>query len=122
VECSETLLFLAGESVQGRIAIDRGSLPMLKTVVASDEFKEGAPDNHGYYKTWMDRDDHHHWQNGHPGWWEWYEAFTAADSAFAGQVSGEEGMLQIIKTSDRALSNSYEAYVRWKDWVRTLTP
>ena len=121
-ECTETLLFLAGESVQGRIAIDRGSLPMLKTVVASDEFKEGAPDNHGYYKTWMDRDDHHHWQNGHPGWWEWYEAFTAADSAFAGQVSGEEGMLQIIKTSDRALSNSYEAYVRWKDWVRTLTP
>ena len=120
-ECTETLLFLAGERVQGRIATDRGSLPMLKTVVASDEFKAGPPANHGYYKTWMDKEDHHHWQNGHPGWWEWYEAFRAADSAFAGDVSADEGMSRVIDTSDRALKNSYEDYVRWRNWVEALS-
>ena len=121
-ECAETLLFFAGPEVQGRIAIDRGSLPMLKTVITSDEFKAGPPDNHGYYKTWMDKTDHHHWQNGHPNWWEWYESFRAADPPFIGDMSIEQGMQHIIDTSDRVLENTKEEYDSWKGWIEALPP
>ena len=121
-ECTEVLLFFAGDLVQGRIAIDRGSLPMLKTVVESDEFKAGPPDNHGYYKTWMDKTDHHHWQMGHPNWWEWYESFRAADPPFIGDMSIEEGMQHIINTSDRVLENTKEEYDSWKAWIDALPP
>ena len=122
-ECAETLLYFAGPQVQGRIAIDRGSLPMLKTVVESDEFKAGPPENHGYYKTWMDKDDHHHWQNGHPNWWEWYESFRAADAPFVdNNVSIEEGMQKIIDTSDRVLEDTKEEYDSWKAWIDALPP
>ena len=110
-ECAETLLFFAGPEVQGRIAIDRGSLPMLKTVITSDEFKAGPPDNHGYYKTWMDKTDHHHWQNGHPNWWEWYESFRAADPPFIGDMSIEQGMQHIIDTI-RPCPRKHEGGVR----------
>ena len=121
-ECTETLLFFAGPLVQGRIAVDRGSLPMYKSVVESDEFKAGPPENHGYYKTWMDKTDHHHWQNGHPNWWEWYESFRAADSPFIGDMSIEEGMQHIIDTSDRVLENTKEEYDSWKSWIEALPP
>ena len=121
-ECTEVLLFFAGDLVQGRIAIDRGSLPMVKSVVDSDEFKAGPPENHGYYKTWMDKTDHHHWQNGHPNWWEWYESFRAADPPFIGDMSIEEGMQHIIDTSDRVLENTKEEYDSWKVWIEALPP
>ncbi|MYA60433.1 MAG: carbohydrate ABC transporter substrate-binding protein [Chloroflexi bacterium] len=121
-ECTETLLYFAGPEVQGRIAIDRGSLPMLKTVIESDEFKAGPPENHGYYKTWMDKDDHHHWQNGHPNWWEWYESFRAATPPFIGDMSIEEGMQHIINTSDRVLEDNKEEYDSWKAWIDALPP
>ena len=121
-ECTETLLFFAGPEVQGRIAIDRGSLPMLKSVIQSDEFKAGPPQNHGYYKTWMDKTDHHHWQTGHPSWWEWYESFRAADPLFNGDMSIDEGMQRIINTSDRVLENTKGEYDEWKAWIDALPP
>ncbi|MCY3958232.1 MAG: ABC transporter substrate-binding protein [Chloroflexi bacterium] len=121
-ECTEALLYFAGPAVQGRIAVDRGSLPMLKTVIESEEFKAGPPANHGYYKTWMDKTDHHHWQNGHPNWWEWYESFRAADPPFIGDMSIEEGMQHIIATSDRVLENTKAEYDEWKAWIDALPP
>ncbi|MCY3896637.1 MAG: hypothetical protein OXG17_09250 [Chloroflexi bacterium] len=121
-ECAEILLYFAGPEVQGRIAIDRGSLPMLKTVIESDDFKAGPPENHGYYKTWMDKTDHHHWQNGHPNWWEWYESFRAADPPFTGLMSIEQGMQRIIKTSDRVLEDTRQKYDSWKSWIEALPP
>ncbi len=119
-ECTETLLFFAGEDVQGRIAIDRGSLPMIKTVVDSDEFRAAPPENYGYFKTWMDKTDHHHWQNGHPNWWEWYESFRAADATFIGDMTVEEGMQHIINTSNRVLEDTKEEYDSWKAWIEAL--
>ncbi len=121
-ECTETLLFFAGPKVQGRIAIDRGSLPMLKSVIHTDAFKAGPPENHGYYKTWMDKTDHHHWQTGHPNWWEWYESFRAAAPLFSGEMSIEAGMKRIIDTSDRVLADSRRAYDSWKSWIEALPP
>ena len=121
-ECTETLLFFAGEQVQGRIAIDRGSLPMLKTVIESDEFKAGPPENHGYYKTLMDKTDHHHWQMGHPNWWEWYESFRASNKAFILEESVEEGMQRVINTSDRVLGDTKEEYDTWQAWIEALPP
>lgn len=121
-ECAEILLYLAGPEVQGRIAIDRGSLPMLKTVIESDDFKSGPPENHGYYKTWMDKTDHHHWQNGHPNWWEWYESFRAADPPFSSLMSIEQGMQRIINTSDRVLEDTRQKYDSWKSWIEALPP
>ena len=121
-ECTETLLFFAGPQVQGRIAIDRGSLPMLKSVIQSDAFKAGPPQNHGYYRTWMDKTDHHHWQTGHPNWWEWYESFRAAAPPFSGEMSIEAGMQRIIDISNRVLADTRQAYDSWKSWIEALPP
>ena len=70
----------------------------------------------------MDKTDHHHWQNGHPNWWEWYESFRAATPPFIGDMSIEEGMQHIIDTSDRVLENTKEEYDEWKAWIDALPP
>ena len=96
---------------------------MLKTAITSNEFKAGPPENHGYFRTWMDKTDHHHWQMGHPNWWEWYESFRAADApSVDANVSVEEGMQEIINTSDRVLEDTKEAYDAWQAWIEALPP
>ena len=119
---AEALPFFVGPLVQGRIAIDHGALPIDKTVVESGSFEAEPPENHGYCETWMDKTDHHHWQNGHPNGWEWYESFRAAVATFIGGMSIGEGMQHVVDTSDRVLADTKEEYDAWKVWIEALPP
>ncbi|MBM4438404.1 MAG: extracellular solute-binding protein, partial [Actinobacteria bacterium] len=122
VEASTTfVLFFADELVQGRIAIDRGSLPMVKSIIAGKEMAAPPPENHGtYYKKWMDQKGNHHWQNAHPAWWEWYAAFDASAKGFAGAETAEQSIRTVIKASDDVLAKTKKQYDEYKKWLGTL--
>ena len=44
-QATTLIIFLAGEVVQGRVAIDRGSIPVLKKLQTGPEYLKGPPDN-----------------------------------------------------------------------------
>ena len=117
----EVLMFFAGEEVQGRIAVDRGSLPLLKSVIESPEQEASPPENHGMYKQWMDKVGNHHWQNAHPAWWEWYQAFEAPQKAFNGEETPEQSIEAVITISDGVLAETQAQYDEYKTWIGTLS-
>ncbi len=90
---------------------------MYKSVIELDEFKAGPPENHGYYKTWMDKTDHHHWQNGHPNWWEWFDGWRGgADRSFIGEATLEEVREALMAASNNILESQHDVRLDYKAW------
>ena len=118
-ESVEVLLFFAGEEVQTRIAIDRGSFPMYKAVLDSPEFAAAPPENHVYWKRVTNRTNHRHGQSSHPGRVEIIRA-AGWDAMINGEESLDEGIPKLIAAKDRVLQNELERYNEIKAWAEAL--
>ena len=114
------LLFFAGEEVQTRIAIDRGSFPMYKAVLDSPEFAAAPPENHVYWKQVTNRTNHRHGQSSHPGRVEIIRA-AGWDAMINGEESLDEGIPKLIAAKDRVLQNELERYNEIKAWAEALS-
>ena len=113
------MLFFAGEEVQTRIAIDRGSFPMYKAVLDSPEFAAAPPENHVYWKQVTNRTNHRHGQSSHPGRVEIIRA-AGWDAMINGEESLDEGIPKLIAAKDRVLQNELERYNEIKAWAEAL--
>ena len=120
-EVVELLMFWSGPEVQGRIGVDRGSMPIRKDVIQSKEFHSGPPDRHDMWATYLhDQLDPRSRQFMHPDWAEWWSSFRDASDIMTGDVSVDEGIAQRQQKSDRILKAAAEDYEGMKAHVRGL--
>ena len=89
----ELINFFVGPGVQGRIAIDRGSLPYNKEAIASAEMAAGPPTNHGLWNDQAQRTDHRHLQWAHPNWSELWSKYKW-DKTILGEEDGRRRPLK----------------------------
>jgi multiple sugar transport system substrate-binding protein len=103
-QATALIIFLAGEVVQGRIAVDRGSIPVLKKLQSSDVYLKGPPEQMrqvalnlgsaeiqtpGYIK----------------GWEGWHEAYLqATEKAFTGEVAAQPALRNAVTAADAVLA------------------
>ena len=118
----EWMLFMAGPVVQERIAIDRGSTPVLKEIFDGAAINAGSPDNYGtlHVKLMAERDDQRNWQGAHPHWWEWAAWWGAADPGFAGEETADESMARMIEVSDKVLTRTKDDYDAYEAHIKSL--
>lgn len=84
-EAIDLILFLGGPTYQGRVAIDRGHLPMHRGVFDSDEAKAPPPEGMHWLKHYADVDNvNRHLMMALPAWWEMYEWRKTPDAAYLG--------------------------------------
>ena len=123
-ESVELVMFMAGRDVQGRIAIDRGSVPVRPDVLASPEYAAGPPENHAMMKAYLDQPDMRSAQMGTPAWREWQSGGSPSVKNPAvillGEVSVEEGTKQVLKSADAILQENLEEWQEFRDWQRGL--
>ena len=119
-ESVEVVLFFAGEEVQTRVAVDRGSFPMYKNVLDSPEFAAAPPENHTHWKTIVNSTGHRHGQSSHPARVEIIQA-AGWDTMINGEETVEEGVPKLIAAKDRVLANELHRYDALKTWVGTLS-
>ena len=118
----EVVMFWAGPDVQGRVAVDRGSLPMFKDVLTSPAFEAGPPENHGLFRTYVEEDPNPRSQQlGHPAWLEWWEAWFAPSEILNGEQTVDEAMGKRVEQSNLVLEQSAEAYQELKDYIAGLS-
>jgi len=121
VEASaQFVLFMAGPEVQGRIAIDRGSMPLRKEVHASPEMAAGPPERHNMWKEYLDQPDARHRQMAYPAWLEWINSWRNVDAAHAGDLTIDELMERSLTRADRVLSENAEAYQELKTYIANV--
>ena len=118
----EWMLFMAGPVVQERIAIDKGSTPVLKEIYDGDVINAPPPDNYGtmHIKLMRERDDQRNWQGAHPHWWEWAAWWGAADPGFVGEETAEQSIERMVTTSDKVLQATKEDYDAYEAYIKTL--
>ena len=84
-EAIDLILFLGGPTYQGRVAIDRGHLPMHRGVFDSDEAKAPPPEGMEWLKAYADVGNvNRHLMMALPAWWEMYEWRKTPDAAYLG--------------------------------------
>lgn len=121
VEASaQFVLFMAGPEVQGRIAIDRGSMPLRKEVHASAEMAAGPPERHNMWKEYLDQPDARHRQMAYPAWLEWINSWRNVDAAHAGDLSIDDLMERSLARADRVLEDNAEAYQDLKTYIANV--
>ena len=103
-QATSLIIFLAGEIVQGRVGVDRGSVPVLKRLQTSPEYLQGPPENMrqvslnlasaeiqtpGYIR----------------GWEEWIGAYRPEiDKAFTGEVAAQQALRNAVTAADAVLA------------------
>ncbi len=103
-QATSLLIFLAGEVVQGRIAVDRGSIPVLKRLQTSPDYLKGPPDNMQQIAINL-RDPDIQTPGYIKGWDEWRPATrNAADKAFTGEVSAQQALQEAVRAGDAVLA------------------
>ena len=117
---TQFVLFMAGPEVQGRIAVDRGSMPLRKDVMASPELAAGPPQRHGMWKDYLEQPDARHRQMGYPAWLEWINSWRNVDAAHAGDLTIDELMERSLTRADRVLSENVEAYQELKTYIANV--
>ena len=118
--CVEVCLFFAGREVQGRVAIDRGSVPIRKDVLASPEYAAGPPENHGMMKDFFEQPDARSAQMAHPAWRDWQRGESPRiqnlSAILLGEFSIDDGIEQTLRSADRALEQSHESWQELRNW------
>ena len=123
-ESVELVMFMAGRDVQGRIGIDRGSVPIRPDVLTSPEYAAGPPENHSMMKDFFDQPDMRSAQMGTPFWREWQSGGSPAVKNPAvillGEVSVEEGTRQVLESADAILQDNIEEWYAFREWQQGL--
>ena len=119
-EAVDVIVFFAGEEVQTRIGIDRGSFPVYKGVLDKPEFAAAPPENHGQMIKDIVRTDHRHGQQAHPATREILQAGPGRDKMILGEETVEEGVPKLVTAKDRVLQNTLGQYNSLKTWVESL--
>ena len=119
-EAVDVIVFFAGEEVQTRIGIDRGSFPVHKAVLDKPEFSAAPPLNHGQMIKDIVRTDHRHGQQSHPATREILQAGPGRDKIILGEETVEEAVPKLIAAKDRVLQNTLEEYNALKTSVEAL--
>jgi multiple sugar transport system substrate-binding protein len=103
-QATALVVFLAGEVVQGRIAIDRGSIPVLKKLQTSPEYLQPPPANMRQISINL-RDPDIQTPGYIKGWEDWRGAYlTELGRAFTGEIGAEEALRQAVDAADRVLA------------------
>ncbi len=102
-EATKLILFFAGETTQGRIAIDRGSVPVTKKLQAAGDYIKPPPDNmQQAAKNLADPDIQT--PGFIKGWDDWYAAVTDVAPAFTGEVAPQQVLRNAALAADRVLT------------------
>ena len=105
-ESVDLTVFLGGPVYQGRVAIDRGHMPMFKSVFDTPEAVNPPPEGMQWLKSYAEAPESRHLMMMLPNWWEmneWRNAFVSA--AFLGDVPVDEA----IASSEKWVSDSLES-------------
>jgi ABC-type glycerol-3-phosphate transport system substrate-binding protein len=99
---TQLAVFMAGDFVQGLIADQRGSTPVLKSLQTDERYLSPPPPNMEQIgKNLEFSEDLGFTRN----WLEWYRAIeTAADLAFIGEASPEDAFAAAIAAADEVLA------------------
>jgi ABC-type glycerol-3-phosphate transport system substrate-binding protein len=103
-QATALIIFLAGEVVQGRVAVDRGSIPVLKRLQTGPEYLKPPPANMQQVAANL-RDPDIQTPGYIKGWDEWRPAYSqAVDKAFTGEESAAQAMRNAVTAADAVLS------------------
>ncbi len=105
-ESVDLTLFLGGPVYQGRVAIDRGHLPMYKASLDTPEATQPPPEGMEWLKSYAEAPESRHLMMMLPNWWEmneWRNAFIQA--AFLGDESVDES----IEKAENWVSSTLES-------------
>jgi multiple sugar transport system substrate-binding protein len=99
---TQLAVFMAGDYVQGLIAEQRGSTPVLRSLQSSETYLAPPPPNmEQIEKNLQISEDLGFTRN----WLEWYRAIeTASDLAFIGEASPEDAFAAAIAAADEVLA------------------
>lgn len=101
-QATKLVLFLAGESVQKRIAKDRGSTPTLKSVQESQTYLAGPPDS---MKLIVDELPDEKGPLFFPNFLNWYDAVTKQYGlGIAGNLSPDSTVQSMVTAGDKILA------------------
>ena len=102
-EAALLAIFLAGDVVQGRIAVERGSIPVLKKLQSGGDYLKPPPDNMAQVaKNLSDPDVQT--PNFMKGWDEWWKAVTGVGAAFEGKVNAAQALRSAAQQADVVLA------------------
>ena len=102
-EAALLAVFLAGDLVQGRIAVERGSIPVLKKLQTAGDYLKPPPDNmQQVAKNVSDPDIQT--PNFMKGWDEWWKIVTGMGPAFEGTVNATQALRQAAQQADAVLA------------------
>ncbi|MBM4436281.1 MAG: hypothetical protein FJ029_03405 [Actinobacteria bacterium] len=118
----DLLLFMFGKEVQGRIAIDRGSVVERKDVAASPELAAAPPENHGVFKSYLGVASATQPQFLHPAWFEWYSTMGLGGTSevLLGKVTVEQGIADMKAKGDKVLAANMDRYKELKAFTAAL--
>jgi multiple sugar transport system substrate-binding protein len=103
-QATTLIIFLAGEVVQGRVAVDRGSIPVLKKLQTSQEYLKPPPNNMKQIAVNL-RDPDIQTPGYIKGWDEWRPAYMQAlDPAFTGEVGAQQALRNAVAATDAVLA------------------
>jgi multiple sugar transport system substrate-binding protein len=103
-EATQLIIFLAGDVVQGRVAVDRGSIPVLKRQQTGAEYLKPPPDN--MRQVAINLSDPDIQTPGFiKGWDEWWKAINdEVARAFNGEVAAQQALRNAVTAGDAVLS------------------
>lgn len=109
-EAVDLTVFLASSVYQGRVAIDRGHLPMIKTAFNNASATNPPPDGMEWLQRYADAPESRHLMMALPNWWEmneWRNAFIT--SAYLGDESADESIAGAEKWVADSLESQRDA-------------
>ncbi|HEX2514674.1 MAG TPA: sugar ABC transporter substrate-binding protein [Chloroflexota bacterium] len=105
-QATSLIIFLAGEVVQGRVAVDRGSIPVLKKLQTGPEYLKPPPGNMKQIAANL-RDPDIQTPGSIKGWDEWRPAYVQAlDKAFSGEESAPQALRNAVTAADAVLART----------------
>ncbi|HVG96378.1 MAG TPA: sugar ABC transporter substrate-binding protein [Chloroflexota bacterium] len=103
-QATALIIFLAGDVVQSRVAVDRGSIPVLKRLQSGPEYLKPPPNSMKQVAANL-RDPDIQTPGYIKGWDEWRPAYSqAVDRAFTGEESAPQALRNAVTAADAVLT------------------
>ena len=118
-ETIELLVFMSGEQVQTRIAIEGGSTPANKAAMFSSEHALSVPRGGHILGEIAELPDHRHGQMAHPDWLEILVS-TFFASAVSGEQTVDEHIEEHIRIKDAKLTRTHDNWEALKAFAESL--
>ena len=102
-EATQLIVFLAGDAVQGRVAVDRGSIPVLKKLQTATDYLKPPPDNMRQVAANL-ADPDIQTPGFIKGWDEWWKAINdEVGKAFDGNAAPQQALRNAVQQADAVL-------------------